>query len=157
MTSFRITGLDPASFQALYGLSDAELTTRGVKRYLVDESPGFPDRVEMRDAAIGETMLLVNFVHQAADTPYRASHAIFVREGATQRYASVNEIPDVIRRRLLSLRGFSAEGMLLEADVTEGRDIEAVITRFFADPAIAYIHVHNARQGCYAGRIDRAA
>jgi hypothetical protein len=156
MTSFRISGLDPAPFVHLYGLSDTELATHGVRRYHVAESPGFPDRIEMRDAAVRETMLLVNYLHQPADTPYRASHAIFVREGATQRYASTNEVPDVLGRRLLSLRGFSAEGMLIEADVVEGRAIEPVIERFFANPAIAYIHAHHARQGCYAGRIDRA-
>jgi Protein of unknown function (DUF1203) len=154
--TFRITGLDAAPFQHLYGLSDDDLAQAGAKRYLVDESPGFPDRIEMRDAAVGETMLLVNYVHQPAKTPYFASHAIFVREGATTTYATQNEVPDVLRRRIISLRGFDASGMLRDADVTDGREIEAVIARLFANPEIGYIHAHNAKQGCYAGRIDRA-
>jgi hypothetical protein len=58
--SFRITGLAPDAFQPLFGLSEAELAARGVKRYAVDKKPGFPDRVELRDAAPGESVLLLN-------------------------------------------------------------------------------------------------
>lgn len=154
--AFRITGLSPEPFRHLFGLADDDLQRLGVKRYVVDTSPGFPDRIEMRDAEPGETVLLLNHVSQPADTPYRASHAIFVREGATQAYDAVDEVPPVMRRRLLSLRAFDAGGMMRDADVVEGTGIEPVIARFFADPAVSYIHVHNARQGCYSGRIDRA-
>ena len=100
-------------------------------------------------------MLLLNHLCQPAATPYRASHAIFVREGAEERYDRVDEIPPVLRARQLSLRGFDAAGMLLDADVTDGTAAEALIARIFADPAVAYIHAHNAKQGCYHGRIDR--
>ncbi|MFO1131472.1 MAG: DUF1203 domain-containing protein [Hyphomicrobiales bacterium] len=154
--AFRITGLSPEPFRHLFGLSDDELSRHGVKRYVVDATPGYPDRIEMRDAEPGETVLLLNHVCQPADTPYRASHAIFVREGAGEAYDAVDEVPAVMRTRLLSLRAFDAEGMMRDADVVEGRDIEAVIARFFADPAVSYIHVHNAKRGCYSGRIDRA-
>lgn len=154
--AFRITGLSPEPFRHLFGLSDDDLSRHGVKRYVVDATPGYPDRIEMRDAEPGETVLLLNHVCQPADTPYRASHAIFVREGAGEAYDAVDEVPAVMRTRLLSLRAFDAEGMMRDADVVEGRDIEAVIARFFADPAVSYIHVHNAKRGCYSGRIDRA-
>ncbi len=154
--AFRITGLSPEPFRHLFGLSDDDLSRHGVKRYVVDATPGYPDRIEMRDAEPGETVLLLNHVSQPADTPYRASHAIFVREGAGEAYDAVDEVPAVMRTRLLSLRAFDAEGMMRDADVVEGRDIEAVIARFFADPAVSYIHVHNAKRGCYSGRIDRA-
>jgi hypothetical protein len=154
--SFRITGLAPDLFRHLYGLSDGELARHGAIRMTVDEKPGFPDRVEMREAEPGETVLLVNHVCQPADTPYRASHAIFVREGATETYDRVDEVPEVMRSRLLSLRGFDEKGMMVDADVLQGAAIEEAIDRFFANPAIAYIHVHNAKRGCYSGRIDRA-
>jgi hypothetical protein len=153
---FRITGLSAEPFRHLYGLSDDQLARQGAKRYVVDEAPGFPDRIEMRDAAPGETVLLLNHVCQPADTPFRASHAIFVREGAEQTYDRVNEIPDVMRVRLLSLRAYDAQGMMLDADVIEGQRVEEVIGRFFANPDVAYIHAHNAKRGCFSGRIDRA-
>jgi hypothetical protein len=154
--SFRITGLSPEPFRLLYGLSDEELSLRGVKRYVADRKPGFPDRIEMRDAEVGERLLLLNHICQPANTPYRASHAIFVREGAENTYDRVDEVPDVMRTRLLSMRAYDALGMMLDADVVDGRQIEDVITRFFLSSQVAYIHAHNAKRGCYSGRIDRA-
>jgi Protein of unknown function (DUF1203) len=154
--SFRISGLSSEPFRPLYGLSDEELARRGVTRYIVDHTPGFPDRIEMRDADVGERVLLLNHVCQPANTPYRASHAIFVREGAEHGYDEIDQVPEVMRRRLLSLRAYDAAGMMLDADVVDGREIEGVITRLFQPPQVAYIHAHNAKRGCYSGRIDRA-
>ncbi|MCP2073234.1 UNVERIFIED_ORG: hypothetical protein J2Y77_002670 [Pseudomonas lini] len=153
---FRITGLAPESFRTLFGLSAEELASRGVARHLVDSKPGFPDRIEMKEAELGQSMLLLNHVSQPANTPYRACHAIFIREGATQAYDAVNQVPEVMRTRLLSLRAFSEDGILLDADVVDGQAIEPVIHQMLANPEVSYIHVHNAKQGCYSGRIDRA-
>lgn len=154
--SFRVSGLSPQPFLDLYGLSDAELADRGVIRYVADKKPGFPDRVEMRDGEPGETFLLLNHVCQPEETPYRATHAIFVREGAQQAYDRIDEIPEVMRIRLLSLRAYDTKGMMVDAAVAEGTDIEDVIELFFADSRVSYIHAHNAARGCYSGRIDRA-
>ena len=154
--NFRVTGLAPDGFAQLFGLSGEELKRHGAVRYVVDEVPGFPDRIEMREGKIGETMLLINHASQSAATPYRATHAIFVREGATARYDAVNQIPEVMRTRLLSLRAFDEAGMMLDADVAQGNDIEPLIARLLSDPSVAYIHAHNAKRGCYSGRIERA-
>ena len=156
MTDFRITGLSAESFCHLFGLSDEELAAWGAKRYVVDHAPGFPDRIEMRDLEPGEIALLVNYEHLPVKSPYRSSHAVFVREGATQTYDRTNEIPGVLRIRLLSVRAFGRDGMMLDADVVDGAALERTIERLFADPAVAYLHLHNAKPGCYAGRVDRA-
>ena len=34
-------------------------------------------------------------------------------------------------------------------------DPRPLIERLFANPDVDYIHVHNARRGCYSGRVDR--
>ncbi len=154
--NFRITGLAPDPFRRFFGLPDAELAALGIKRYRVDSQPGFPDRIEMKDADIGQSVLLLNHVSQPAHSPYRACHGIFIREGATQAYDAVNQVPEVMRIRLLSLRAFSEEGMMLDGEVVEGQLVEPVIERMLADPAVGYLHVHNAKRGCYSGRIDRA-
>jgi hypothetical protein len=154
--AFRITGLAPEPFQSLYGLPDQDLASFGVKRYIVDSNPGFPDRIEMKDAELGQSVLLLNHVCQPAKTPYRASHAIFIREWATQAYDAVDQVPESMRIRLLSLRTFNDDGMMLDADVADRMVMEPVVTRMFANPEVSYIHVHNAKQGCYSGRIDRA-
>jgi len=154
--SFRITGLSPEPFRHLYGLPDAQLAEHGVRRVAVDHAPGYPDRIEVRDAAAGESVLLVNYTHQPADTPFRSSYAIYVREGAQAAYDAVDEIPDAMRRRMISLRAFDEEGMLIDADLADGSAIEPLIARMLADPKAAYLHAHYAKPGCYAARIDRA-
>ncbi|MFT5138446.1 MAG: hypothetical protein ACI9H8_000995 [Lysobacterales bacterium] len=118
---FVVTGLSPKPYRHLYGLPDQELANRGVERVLADSNPGFPDRIEMRDAEIGETLLLLNHQSVEQNTPYRASHAIFILEGAEQDYRGENEIPEVMFSRLLSLRAFDAKGMMLNAGLAKGR------------------------------------
>jgi hypothetical protein len=154
--SFRISGLDPAPFRHLYGLADEELAQLNIRRYVVDAKPGFPDRVEMRDLEPGETALLLNYVHQPAETPYKASHAVFIREGAEARYDTVDEIPEAIRARTISLRAFDDAGEMVDADLVEGHEIETLIARYLADSRISYLHAHYAKRGCFAGRIERA-
>jgi hypothetical protein len=153
--AFRITGLSPEPYQPLFGLPDRELASLGIKRYVVDSNPGFPDRIEMKDAELGQSVLLLNHVCQPANTPYRASHAIFIREWATLAYDAVDVVPESMRIRLLSLRAFTDDGMMLDADIVDGMAMESLITRMFANPEVSYIHVHNAKQGCYSGRADR--
>ena len=152
---YAIVGLSPEPFESLFGLSDAALADRGILRYVADATPGFPCRITLVDAEPGETLLLLNHAHQTAATPYRSSHAIFVREGATACATFENRVPDVLRIRLLSIRAFDTTGMMLDADVVDGIDTERAIERFFADPHVAYLHVHNAKRGCYAARVDR--
>ena len=154
--SFRITGLDPAPFRPFYGISDEELAELGMKRYVADAKPGFPDRVELRDAEPGETLLLLNYTHQPADTPYRASHAIFVREGAAMAYDQTDRIPAPLRSRQISLRAFDADHMMVDAVLVAGQELEVSIARLFADPRVSYLQAHYATRGCYAARIERA-
>ena len=153
---FRITGLSPAPFHHLYGLSDRDLAAHGAKRYIADSKPGFPDRIEVRDAEPGESLLLVNHTHQPGDTPYRSSHAIFVLEGAEATYDRVNEVPEALKLRPISLRAFDAGHMIVQADLACGDEVEALIRRYLADPATAYLHAHYATRGCYAARVERA-
>ena len=155
--NFQIAGLPPGSFQPLFALSDAELQKRGIRRCFAGEKPGFPCRVSLEDAEAGEELLLLNFEHQDADSPYRASGPIFVRKAAVERFSAINTIPEQLRRRLLSVRAYDGAGMMKIADVCEGRELEAAIGRFFSDPDVAYLHVHNAKPGCFACRIDRCA
>lgn len=154
--SFRITGLSADSFRPLFGLSDEALAALGARRYVADTSPGFPDRVSLTDLAPGERVLLVNFEHQAGDTPYRARHAVYVREGDGPPYDKINEVPPALRPRTLSLRAFAADHMMVDADIVEGAEVEGLIEKLLANPEVAYLQAHFAKRGCYAARIERA-
>jgi hypothetical protein len=154
--SFRIEGLPVAPFTPLFGMSEPELAARGVIRRVADQPVGFPCRVSLRDGTPGETVLLLNYEHLAVATPYRSRHAIYVRENAQEYRPEVNEIPEVLARRLLSVRSFDASGMMVDADVVAGTNAAHVIEQQLADPTVAYLHLHNAKMGCYAARVVRA-
>jgi len=154
---FKITGLPLESFRSLFTLSSAALVAHGALRMVADRRPGFPCRVSLRDADPGENVLLVNFEHLAVATPYRSRHAVFVRENATEACLEVNEIPEMLLTRLLSLRAFDSAGMMIDADVMQGSELAAAINRMLGVPAAQYLHIHNAKPGCFAARVERSA
>jgi hypothetical protein len=153
--SFVVSALPVAPFQPLFTLSDAELADRGIVRRTVD-GPGSPCRVTLADAEVGETVLLLNYEHQPADTPFRSRHAIFVRETAADTAFAPGEIPPAFSaRKFLSLRAFDASGMMVDADLVATAELDGAIPRLLADPQVAYLHAHYAGAGCYAARIER--
>ncbi len=154
-TTFRISALPAAQFEHLFALSDSELAARDIRRVVADAHPGFPCRVSLVDAEPGETLLLLHHLHHDVHTPYRASGPIYVRTGAVTATPAPGEVPQQVRTRLLSLRAYDAGGMLRVAEVCEGRKLEAVVAAMFAEADVAYVHVHNARPGCFSCRIDR--
>ncbi len=152
---YLVKGLPLDAFQSLFGLSDGALRERGVVRYVADAKPGYPCRITLQDAEPGEALLLLNWRHHDADTPYRSDGPIFVRESARATFEARNEIPEQQRSRLLSVRAYDEAGWMHAADVVEGTELEPLIEKFFADTKIGFLHVHNARRGCYSCRIDR--
>ena len=155
--TYAIEGLPVAEFAPLFGRPDEELAELGIVRMTADKPIGYPCRVLLADATPGDTLLLLNFEHQPAGTPYRSRHAIFVNESAATPARFVDQVPPVLSvRKALSLRGYDADGMMVDADVCSGDGVEDLILRLFENPDIAYIHAHNAGRGCFAARIDRA-
>ena len=154
--AFRVVGLPSSLFRPLYGLSEQELAGQGVEVMIADEVPGFPCRVSLREAPVGARVLLLNFEHQPAETPYRSRHAIFVEDGAEDSQPAVDEVPDVLARRTLSVRAFDERGQMVDGVVVAGREAGPVFERLLSNPKAAYLHVHNAARGCYAARVDRA-
>lgn len=155
--SYVVTGLPVAEFRPLFGLSEEQLAEHGVIRMTADAPVGYPCRITLEDVAVGETVLLLNYEHLAVDTAYRSRHAIFVSEAATQTRRAVDELPGCLTSRPhIALRAFDDAGMMTQAQVLPGADLEPVIARMFSDPQVAYLHAHNAGRGCFAARIDRA-
>jgi hypothetical protein len=149
-----VKGLDPAPFAELFGLPDEELARRGVVRMAVTD-PTFPCRVSLTDRAIGEQVLLLNHVSHDVANPYRASHAIFVTEGADAAAEYVDQVPPVFESRVFSLRGFDRQGMMAEAILTQPGEADAGIRKLFENPEIETIHAHNATRGCFSAKIER--
>jgi hypothetical protein len=155
VSHFTVRALSSEPFQELFTLSDEELEKRRAKRYVADSERGFPCRVSLQDAEPGEEVILTNFTHLPSDSPYHSTHAVFVRKGVTTVAPYHDALPEMLRSRLLSIRAFDANAMMLGADVIEGDRAEEAITKLFENPAVEFLHVHFAKPGCYACRIDR--
>src|SRR3954454_20967270 len=153
--TYRITGIDPAPYRHLFGLPDDELASHGVVRMTVTEKPSFPCRVSLTDRDIGEHVLLLNHVSHDVANPYRASHAIFVTEGAEEAAEYVDRVPPVFETRVLSLRGFDSAGMMADAKLTQLGEADAGLRSLFETPEIVTIHAHNAARGCFSAKIER--
>ena len=149
-------GLPAAQFTPLFALNEEQLAKRGTHRVRVDAKPGFPCRVSLEDAEIGEEVILVPFTHHDVDSPYRSSGPIFVREKANEANLSIGEIPDLVSSRTMSVRAYDKNSMMVDGSVVPGPRIRAHIEKLFADPKIAYLHLHNAGAGCYSCKVERA-
>ena len=155
-TNFRIVGLPADQFRPLYSLDEKQLAAKGARRMTVDEKPGFPCRVSLEDAEVGEKVILLPFTHHVTDSPYRASGPIFVREKVQQADLGVGEVPEVVSSRTMSVRAYDANSMMVDGTVVPGPEVKAHIEKLFADPKIAYLHLHNAGAGCYSCKVERA-
>lgn len=153
--AFCIVAADFERFAPLFELDDAALEELGARRMTVTEKPGFPCRASLVDADIGETVLLLPYVHHDTCSPYRASGPIFVREGARTAQPGPGEVPLMLRHRLLSLRAYDGDGTMINAEVVRGTEVEEAIGRLFADARAKYLHVHNAGPGCFNCRVER--
>ncbi len=153
---FRIHALPISPFEPLFAMDDEELAARDIRRVVADGPHAYPCRVSLRDAEVGESLLLLPFTHHDVASPYRASGAIYVRERAIGAAPAVDEVPEQLRRRVLSVRAYGGDGMMRIADVTDGKDLAPTIGRFFDRADVEYLHVHYAKYGCYASSVTRA-
>lgn len=152
---FCLIALPLEHFADLFPLSNGALEELEIRR--LTAQPGFPCRVSLHDAVAGESVLLLPYEHHGGPGPYRASGPIFVRECVREtRRLAVNEVPDEMRSRLYSVRAYDRNGWMVDADVAPGTRIERLIGQCFDNRAVAYLHLHHAKRGCYACRVERA-
>lgn len=153
--NYQLNGLEPATFETLFDLDDEALAARGMRRMRSDQPVGFPCRISLEDTPVGEEVLLLPFTHQDSHSPYRASGPIFVRRGQSAARI-VNALPSYLTLRPLSVRAYDAADEMVDAEVVDGAAAEPLIQRYLARADVAYLHIHFARRGCYACRVDRA-
>lgn len=153
--SYVLHGLAPAWFEPLFDLDDDVLGTRGMRWMRVDTPVGYPCRISLEDAPVGEQVLLLPFVHQDSHSPYRASGPIFVRRGLREARQIIGAMPPYLTCRPLSVRAYDAADEMVDADVASGAEAEPLIREYLTRDEVAYLHLHFARRGCYACRVDR--
>jgi hypothetical protein len=155
MSAFRLVGLAAENFEPFFAMSADELAAFGARRVIADESPGFPCRVSLADAEVGDELLLLPFEHLSARSPYRASGPVYVRARARRAVLEPGVIPPYVTRRLMSVRAYDASDMMVAGEVCEGAGVQATLERLMGDDAVAYVHLHNAGRGCFSCRVER--
>ncbi len=153
-SGYRLLGLDPAPYRFLFDADEATLARHHARRVRVDEHPGYPCRVSLTDAPLGAEMLLVHHCHHPVEGPYRASGPVFLPCRQQTPAHHENQVPEMLKRRLLSLRFYDANNNLVKADVIDGKELDVALIYHLSDSAIQYGHIHFARQGCFACRIE---
>ena len=156
-SDFQFVALPLENFTQFLSMTDAELAKQGAKRMTVDAHPGYPCRVSLMDAPIGERVILAPFQHHAVNSPYQAGGPIFIRESAQTAQPEVNEIPVMFQHRLLSVRAYDEAALMVGAKVVEGKGLEETIRHFFTNANISYLHIHNAAPGCFNCTVQRAS
>jgi hypothetical protein len=151
MHHFQLVALPPTEFAPLFDLSDQALAQRGAQRHIATANTGYPCRISLEDAEL----LLLPYEHQPAASPYRASGPIYVRRGAVQRVLPADEVPPYLSSRVLSVRAYDNAHAIIDASVCEGTHVAEEIERVFGNPAVAYLHLHFAKRGCFACRVER--
>jgi hypothetical protein len=154
--NYQLHGLEPRLFESLFDLDEATLASRGMRRMRVDAPVGFPCRISLEDAPVGEEVLLLPFTHQDSRSPYRASGPIFVRRAQREAARVVGALPPYLTRRPLSVRAYDAADEMVDAEVVDGAEAESLIQRYLTRADVSYLHIHFARRGCFACRVDRA-
>ncbi|HEY2962249.1 MAG TPA: DUF1203 domain-containing protein [Pyrinomonadaceae bacterium] len=155
-TDFQFVALPSQQFSHLFSMDDAELALSGARRMTVDAYPGYPCRVSLLDAPVGERVILTPFQHHEVESPYQSGGPIFVRELARTATPEINTIPVMFHHRLLSVRAYDEANMMKTAKVVEGKTLEEAIREFFTNSEIAYLHIHNAAPGCFNCLVQRA-
>ena len=133
----------------------ADFRGRGGAVYVADMRPGYPCRQCLRDAEVGEELILVSHDPFSLDSPYRSASPIFLHRHDCGEPEAGPGLPEQLTRRRLSVRSFDVDEMMIDAAVIDGADLGSTIERFFAAEASTHLHVHNAERGCWATAVAR--
>ena len=153
-SDFKISAIEN-DFNHFFNLSKEELQSKGAVKMIVDEKPGYPCRVSLEDAEIGEEVILFPFQHHITDSPYQSNGPIFIRKDVKSVELAINEIPRMLLHRLLSLRVFDQNGMMIDAITIEGDRLKDQIQVIFTNISALYIQIHNSSPGCYNCQVNR--
>jgi len=154
--NFKITAITN-TYNPLFELTAEALAEKNMVKMLVDATPGFPCRVSLEDAEIGEEVLLLPFEYHKTTSPYKASGPVFIRKNAVKADLTVNEIPKMLFKRQQTLRVYDANGMMIATKSPTADALRKEIETLLKNPIASYIQIHNTNPGCYNCQINRIA
>ena len=138
--------------------ADADhLRALGGPTYIADSNPGYPCRQCLRDAEVGETLVLTS--HDPFDriSAYRSASPIFLHASPCMTPDQEGMLPLQLTVRELSVRSFDENALMIDAAIIDGGSLDETINRFFTNAESEFIHVHNASRGCWAVTVHPAS
>ena len=140
---FRVTGRDDAGNE------------------LLRRQPGLDSQCPCRHclgySAEGDTALLGSYNLPRPRGVYWTPSPIFVHARACPRYDRVNDIPEIVRGTLVSVRAYDANDMCLYelGQVRDGTEVDEALHRALDDQRTAFVNIHTTKPGCLLCRVER--
>ena len=116
-----------------------------------------PCRHCLREAGAGETMLLGSYYLPGPTGIYWTPSPIFLHAESCDAYTGTDEIAEIVRSRMVSVRAYDAAQMCLYdlGHATDGAGIDPFLARAMADPRTSFVNIHTAKPGCMLCRVER--
>lgn len=116
-----------------------------------------PCRQCLRYADPGQTMLLGSYDLPRPSGVYWTPSPIFLHADDCAPFEAMNEIPEIVRGSLVSVRAYDRDDLCLYelGQVSEGADVDAPLARALGDPRTAFLNIHTAKPGCLLCRVER--
>jgi Protein of unknown function (DUF1203) len=121
----------------------------------VDSPAGYPCRHCLRWAKPGERVILFSYASIPPGHPYSETGPIFVHAEPCEPYGAIREYPGDFRNGR-TFRAYDANYNMIDAEVADGNDPEAIIGKLFQNPKTEFVDARSVTRGCFTFRILRA-
>ena len=121
---------------------------------IADSLNGFPCRHCLRWAQPGERVVLFPYAAIPPGHPYSESGPIFVHADPCERYSVTREYPADFRNGR-AFRAYNANYEMIDAEVANGNEPEAVVEKLLQNPETAFVHARSVTRGCYTFGVER--
>jgi Protein of unknown function (DUF1203) len=121
----------------------------------VDTAAGYPCRHCLRWAQPGERVILFPYASIPPGHPYSETGPIFVHAEPCERYGAIEAYPADFRNGRV-FRAYDADYNMIDAEVANGTDPEAVIEKLLQNPQTEFVDARSITRGCFTFRIRRA-
>lgn len=126
-----------------------------VGRQVIADAP-YPCRRCLSNAVVGDRLQLLPYDPFTVESPYAGDGPVFVHaDGCQSSHLAPGELSEQVHGRVLSVRSYDRDAMMLAAEMVPGERLGECATRLLERPA-AFLHVYFAGPGCFAFRVDAA-
>jgi hypothetical protein len=121
---------------------------------IADSPTGYPCRHCLRFVQSGERVVLFPYAAIPPGHPYSESGPVFVHAEPCERYSATREYPSDFRNGRV-FRAYNANYGMIDAEVANGSEPEAVVEKLLQNPETAFVHARSVTHGCYTFGVER--